>query len=299
MSASLNTFDRRTRLMIRHLLDFIPIDTVSPEFNDDLINLINGFDFTIVSQLNPTQKERITSMFSEIKNTKVTNARALDILRNLRRIIIPLSNHSLITMGVNDSGIEGRLTRMEKALANAKSNPMLEKKLAQIEEELKKVVVTSEQVEEKEQEDLIKRYKTAKKKAFAIMPFNPAFDDIWIGGIDRACTTSSYCCIRVDKISTSTWINDDIEKCIDLADVVIADITGNNANVMFELGWALAKDKKPIIIRQKDDNLPVPFDVQNYRHIKYVNSWSGVEDLCKQITKYIKSSAEVSEKSKD
>jgi len=83
-----------------------------------------------------------------------------------------------------------------------------------------------------------------------------------------------------------------------LTNTIITDITGNNPNVIFELGWALAKGKTPIIIRQKDDNQPVPFDIQNYRHIKYVDSWSGVESLCKQITKFLKSTSGQSDRGK-
>jgi nucleoside 2-deoxyribosyltransferase len=191
--------------------------------------------------------------------------------------------------------LERRIDEVEEELSRLRSNPHLERKVAKLEEEVRKVrlasVATSEN-EGKEQEDILKKYKAAENKLFVIMPFSPTFDDVWKGGIERACSSEGFVCLRVDKISLSTWISEDIEKCIEMADVVISDITGNNPNVMFELGWSLAKGKKPIVIRQQDDPNQVPFDVHEIRYIQYVNSWSGIENLCKQICKFIKSTSE-------
>jgi nucleoside 2-deoxyribosyltransferase len=127
------------------------------------------------------------------------------------------------------------------------------------------------------------------------MPFSPIFDDVWTGGIKRACDKEKMGCIRVDKVELSTWISDDIKKYLDMADIVITDITGNNPNVMFELGWALAKDKKQIVIRDKNDPNKVPFDVKDIRHIAYTNSWSGIENLYDDICSFIKSTSETLE----
>lgn len=191
--------------------------------------------------------------------------------------------------------LERRIGELENELTRLRSNPSLEKKVAKLEQEVRKVrvaSVTASEGGEKEQEDILKKYKSAKNKVFVIMPFAPIFDDVWKGGIERACSSEDYVCLRVDKISLSTWITKDIEDCIGMADVVVSDITGNNPNVMFELGWALAKAKKPIVIRQQDDPNQIPFDVHGIRYIPYANSWSGIENLFKQICKFIKSTSE-------
>jgi len=78
-----------------------------------------------------------------------------------------------------------------------------------------------------------------------------------------------------------------------MADVVVADITKGNPNVMFELGWSLAKGKKPIVIRQENDPETVPFDVHGMRYIPYTNSWSGIETLYMKICKFIKSTSKI------
>jgi len=203
--------------------------------------------------------------------------------------------------------LEKRIRIIEHELAQLRLQPALQKKVAKLEEDLRKlrmISAISYEENEKKQEDMLKKYKSAEKKVFVIMPFDPMFDDVWKGGIKRACNTEGFACLRVDKISLSTWITEDIEKCIEMADVVIADITGNNPNVMFELGWALAKGKKPIVIRKQDDSNKVPFDVQGIRYISYLNTWSGIEKLYADICKFLRSTSEIlgekpTEKKKD
>jgi len=190
--------------------------------------------------------------------------------------------------------LERRIMDLEQNLLELRSNPALERKVSQMERELRKLKVTSVNLEgeEKQQKDMLKNFKEAGKKVFVIMPFAPMFDDIWRGGIERACNTEEMGCLRVDQINLSSWITEDIKEYMKMADFVVIDITGNNPNVMFELGWALALDKKPIVIRQKDDPSNVPFDVKDLRYIQYVSSWSGVEKLYRDICKFLKSTEE-------
>lgn len=49
--------------------------------------------------------------------------------------------------------------------------------------------------------------------------------------------------------------------------IVICDISGRNANVMFELGMRLAFDKATIIV--KDDKTPYSFDTAPIEHLQY------------------------------
>jgi len=181
-------------------------------------------------------------------------------------------------------------------LANLKeTNPGLEKKVSDLEEEVRKLRTASMSADktEKEQKDMLKEYREASRKVFVIMPFEKEFNDVWIGAIYRACTTEKFGCLKIDQVSLSTWITDDIKQYIEAADVVIADISGSNPNVMFELGWALAKGKSPIVIRNQDTPNPVPFDIKDIRYISYMNSWSGIETLCGDISRFLKSTSAV------
>lgn len=62
--------------------------------------------------------------------------------------------------------------------------------------------------------------------------------------------------------------------------------TGNNPNVMFELGYAISKEKSLIIISQSAEYLP--FDIRQIRTIVCSNTWSGIEELCKKTQDFLK-----------
>jgi len=66
-----------------------------------------------------------------------------------------------------------------------------------------------------------------------------------------------------------------------------AEKSVGNPNVMFELGWSLAKNKRPIVICQGEHSSKVAFDVRGIRHISYENTWMGVEALKKKIKDFI------------
>jgi hypothetical protein len=127
------------------------------------------------------------------------------------------------------------------------------------------------------------------RSVFVIMPFAAEFTDVWKGGIQKAAEAEGFMPIRVDMINRSTNITDDIVSSIDKCHLAIVDVTNNNPNVMFELGYAIAKNKKNIIISQSADFLP--FDIRNIRTIVYANSWSGVEELKLRIQEFLKESA--------
>ena len=59
-----------------------------------------------------------------------------------------------------------------------------------------------------------------------------------------------------EKGATQDQIQDIIKK-IKKAKIVFADITDNNPNVLYEMGWARAlEDKQVIIVRRKDSPEP-------------------------------------------
>lgn len=68
-------------------------------------------------------------------------------------------------------------------------------------------------------------------------------------------------------LETQQCIIRDIVEGINQADVVIADLTGMNANVFYELGLAHAMNKKVVCITQDVGELP--FDIKSYRTVEY------------------------------
>ena len=74
-----------------------------------------------------------------------------------------------------------------------------------------------------------------------------------------------YIPIRADKENTPNSISRGIVKRIIESELVIADVTGYNANVFYELAIRNAVKKPIIIVREKDQKLP--FDIYDKRAI--------------------------------
>lgn len=265
-------------------------------FDEDLKRILRAYEIQYIregatdrgSQIHLLRLSMPTSQRLTVREAKVIMSR----LNTMLSYIVP---------DYLEEKLERRIRLVERELGELgkwASNPTLEKKVTKLEEELRQLRVASVAItenSEKEQENMLKRYKSAKKKVFVIMPFAEVFDDVWNGGIKRACNSVDIGYLRVDKISLSSWITEDIVNYLEMADFVIADTTGNNPNVMFEFGWALALKKTPIVIRQKGDPNSLPFDVKDIRHISYQNNWSGIENLYSEICKFLRTTSETSE----
>lgn len=111
---------------------------------------------------------------------------------------------------------------------------------------------------------------------FVLMPFSSDFDDIYRYGIKKACEEQGAYCERVDEQMFDGAILDRIYNQIRKADVVVADMTGRNANVFYETGYAHALGKRVVLLTQNSDD--IPFDLKHYTHIVYGGSISQLAD---------------------
>lgn len=118
------------------------------------------------------------------------------------------------------------------------------------------------------------------------MPFKPELKEIYTEVYVPVCEKNGFKCWRVDEISKPGSITKDIVDGILDADVVIADLTGKNANVFYELGIAHCAGNKTIMTAQSSAD--VPFDIANYRVIFYEQTISGCKDLAKKLDAAIK-----------
>ena len=119
--------------------------------------------------------------------------------------------------------------------------------------------------------------------AFVLMPFSSDFDDIYRLGIKEPAATLGIRAERVDEQMFTERILDRIYRQIDAADVIVADMSGKNPNVFYELGYAHAKDKLCLLLTQ--DVADIPFDLKDRRHVVYGDS---IQNLRKQIVKNLK-----------
>jgi hypothetical protein len=108
--------------------------------------------------------------------------------------------------------------------------------------------------------------------AFVLMPFDTAFDDVYKLGIKGAVAQfdNDLFAERVDEQIYREGILDRIYRQIQIADIVIADMTGQNPNVFYEVGYAHAKGKLCILLTA--DAADIPFDLKHQRHIVYGRS---------------------------
>jgi nucleoside 2-deoxyribosyltransferase len=103
------------------------------------------------------------------------------------------------------------------------------------------------------------------------MPFDPAFDDVYKLGIKETCEKLGITAERVDEqIFHKQNILERIYAQIELADFVIADMTGRNPNVFYEVGYAHGKSKICLLLTSNTDD--IPFDLKHHRHLVYGNS---------------------------
>ncbi len=97
------------------------------------------------------------------------------------------------------------------------------------------------------------------------MPFDKAFDDIYKLGIKETATSLGIKAERVDEQMYKEGILDRIYRQIKTADLIIADMSGQNPNVFYEVGYAHAKGK--LCILMTNDASDIPFDLKHHRHI--------------------------------
>lgn len=113
---------------------------------------------------------------------------------------------------------------------------------------------------------------------FVLMPFDRSFDDVY-EAIYRACESIFLSCSRADDFFGAGHIMEDILHGIVASEHVLADVTGKNPNVFYELGIAHSSKatSKVILISQSLED--VPFDLRHMRFIIYRNDPSGLRKL--------------------
>jgi hypothetical protein len=107
------------------------------------------------------------------------------------------------------------------------------------------------------------------RRVFVLMPFRPQWSQPVYKMIKGCCRRALLTCGRADEMTTTGKITEQIIQAIANADIVIADITRTNANVLYELGFAHANAKKVIVMNQGASS---PFDVNDWRQIRYNKS---------------------------
>ena len=102
-------------------------------------------------------------------------------------------------------------------------------------------------------------------------------------------TYSNLESIRSDEIIGSDSIDKSMYQLLLSADIVIADISTLNANAMYELGVRHAlRPYATIVMKMKDDHVPIPFDVGHLRLLEYRLSQINSEQTHQRLSELLK-----------
>jgi len=101
--------------------------------------------------------------------------------------------------------------------------------------------------------------------AFVLMPFDKKFDDLYRLGIKEVAASVGFLAERLDEQKFAQSMLERINEQIDSADIIIAEMTGQNPNVFYEVGYAHARNKLCILSTTTASD--IPFDLKHRRHI--------------------------------
>lgn len=104
------------------------------------------------------------------------------------------------------------------------------------------------------------------RSIFVLTPFHSDFDDFFLA-VTAVGQETNYAVSRGDERVEKSDIFSQILTGIVTSRLIIANITGRNPNVFYELGVAHALDKEVILVAESD--VEVPFDLQSKRIIFY------------------------------
>lgn len=131
---------------------------------------------------------------------------------------------------------------------------------------------------------------------FIIMPYGDWFDHYYKQIYKKAILDAGLNPIRADELFTASAVIDDIWDLTKKSKIVLADLTGKNPNVFYELGLAHALAKPALLITESMDD--VPFDLRHLRVITYdKNNEEWGQKLINEITIALKETLAAPERS--
>lgn len=128
------------------------------------------------------------------------------------------------------------------------------------------------------------------KRCFVMQPFDGGtfdkrYEDVYAPAIQDA-DLEPY---RVDRDPSVSIPIDDIESGIRNSEICLADITTDNPNVWFELGFAIAVPREVVLVCSDERNTRFPFDVQHRNILRYkTESKSDFDKLRSEIAERIR-----------
>jgi hypothetical protein len=118
-------------------------------------------------------------------------------------------------------------------------------------------------------------------KAFVLMPFGDPFDAVYERLVKPPLETVGFEVSRADSSLDQRNVLKDIIVGIAGADLLVADLTGRNANVFYELGVAHGLELPTVLMAQSLAD--VPFDLRSYRVHEYSLRFDETDDFSNRL----------------
>jgi len=109
------------------------------------------------------------------------------------------------------------------------------------------------------------------------MPFADELKPVYEDHVKAVTQRLGLAAVRADDFFAANLIISDVWNAINQARILIADCTGRNPNVFYELGIAHTLGKPVILIAQSADD--IPFDIRHIRTILYNLTPRGMRDF--------------------
>lgn len=123
---------------------------------------------------------------------------------------------------------------------------------------------------------------------FVVMPFKPEMNEVYRQRIAMVVEAMGLTCLRADDIFSAGMVMNDTWSHIVHSRVVVADCTGRNPNVFYEIGIAHTIGKPVVLITQDADD--VPFDVRHLRFVHYNSGSEAAEAFGRDLSNAIRAS---------
>lgn len=130
------------------------------------------------------------------------------------------------------------------------------------------------------------RFEASGVDVFVLMPFLVELQAVYEDHITRVVKGLNLSVGRADDFYTTHTIIEDIWQAIISSKLIVADCTGRNPNVFYEIGIAHTIGKPVVLIAQ--DLEDIPFDLRHRRCIRYEYTPRGMKDFESELKETIK-----------
>ncbi|GHV83231.1 hypothetical protein AGMMS50212_05710 [Spirochaetia bacterium] len=120
---------------------------------------------------------------------------------------------------------------------------------------------------------------------FVLMPFDELLKPIYEDHVKKIFKAKQLKIGRADDFFSNGSIISDIWTAIRNAKIIVADCTGRNPNVFYEIGIAHTLSKETVLISQSIED--IPFDLRHLRIIIYEYNPRGMKEFEKKLAKTI------------